>query len=430
LPSKENINKTMPLSNLQALTPPDVVEGEEARQQPVMADLLALMHSLQGGMQQLQAAQDDNKISNAALSVRIAGLEPSSTPPVVAEGEEAPPPGAPQRQPNFGAAVQQQLTALAPAPAAPLAPEVEPEEDDELEDLVDRLEGLDSAPVTDISKVFGGHNLPVEFRPRNPFLRGVHFQDRTLHYDPQVVGDFVGAQLCSKFESISNKPGLEGMQIYTFEARSLISGLSYMYDAREEAREVAALAVTARADGTLPAELAQLPARLLALAEQMQAMYQHGGERLAVLRKIAGGDTNDLAVFAKIYDREQERAGAECDLEVALNSHIQQAESRTLTSITGRERAKAAAAKYAPPKGQPPPIPRRPSARGARPGNAAQAPAAPREARAKGGGRAGGAAASPAPAPAPAFAPAPAAVGAGKGKGAGGKGAGKGMGAA
>jgi hypothetical protein len=105
LPSKENINKTMPLSNLQALTPPDVVEGEEARQQPVMADLLALMHSLQGGMQQLQAAQDDNKISNAALSVRIAGLEPSSTPPVVAEGEEAPPPGAPQRQPNFGAAV-------------------------------------------------------------------------------------------------------------------------------------------------------------------------------------------------------------------------------------------------------------------------------------------------------------------------------------
>jgi hypothetical protein len=418
----------MPQSKLVAVASPDVDEGKQVAQQPAMADLMALMHSIQGGMQQLQDAQVDNKASHAALSVRIAGLEPpAATPPVVAEGAAALPPGAPQRQPNFGAAAADLLTVLAPAPAAPPAPDVESEDDEELDDLVDRLEGLDSAPVTDISKVFGGHNLPVEFRPRNPFSRGVHFQSRTLHYDPQVVGDFVGAQLCSKFESISNKPGLEGMQIYTFEARSLISGLSYAYDAREEARELAALAVSARADGTLPADLAQLPARMLALAEQLQSMYQHGGERLAVLRKIAGGDTNDLAVFAKIYDREQERAGAECDLEVALNSHITSAESRTLTSITGRERAKAAAAKYAPPKGQPPANPRRPSARGARPGAAAQAPAAPREARAKGGGRGGGAAAPPAPASAPA--PAPAALG-GKGKGAGGKGGGKGGGAA
>jgi hypothetical protein len=170
----------------------------------------------------------------------------------------------------------------------------EAEQADQLEaDVNELLDDIDTigeggAPVP-FAEAFSGHRLALPHAAGNFYGRSAPFHGTTVHYDPWVAGDGLHGRLCSALESKAN-----GHEIYAFEARSLMSALSYQYDLRESLRLEALELADAMLTGVLPASLAHLPERVRDQLLQADAILEHLAERLDVLRQIAFGSVGDV----------------------------------------------------------------------------------------------------------------------------------------
>lgn len=241
---------------------------------------------------------------------------------------------------RHAAAQPQQPPAAAPAPAAAARPPPPPppppsgaqalapfaEEDAALEDedahaLLDRLDRLDAIDGTgqaadasaQLGDAFTGHDTPLPHAELNPYERRRAFARRTNHYHPSRVGDPLSGGLVESLERQAAMPGREVCSAYAYEVRSLIPALSCIFDLREALREQSLDLAAHQSTG------APLSARAAALAVdatvQCDAIYEHLGERLAIVRQVEQGSSTGIELLAQLYNREQAVTGARSKLE-------------------------------------------------------------------------------------------------------------------
>ena len=227
----------------------------------------------------------------------------------------------------------------------------------EANQLLDELDEIGVPPTGEgISALFKGSPLPLPFVPAytdiygnrrkgNPYIRSEPFQYQTCHYRPAQAGDSMQGELVRDFEAL-------GYPIYSYELRSLVPTLSYLFDLKDKLRQTANLLAEALAAGSLPPSLAEVPQDLVNCTIQADSIYEFQGQRLAVLRKIAEGNDSDLAILAKIYKREAEVTGGRSRLEQGIDDLVATREVNAMISINARAKAQSAFTRPTPP---PPP---------------------------------------------------------------------------
>ena len=194
---------------------------------------------------------------------------------------------------------------LAPGAPLPLDDEQGGEEDEDAEEaeaLLEQLGGSGEKPAQ-LADYFEGHELPCPHVAKQ-WPRSEMYRDRTSHYDPRMVGDHARGALLTKLERIAEAQ-LAAKEsawatTYAYESKSLVSGISFLADLRLHLESLGVtLAEAVRAGGLTSAATAGVPQAVVDAAVQARSIHMHFMERLAVLNKVALGNSTELEILSK-----------------------------------------------------------------------------------------------------------------------------------
>ena len=221
----------------------------------------------------------------------------------------------------------------------------------------------DSSKAADAKyrNAFSGYDLACEHdRRANPFRRNEQFEARTCHYRPSVVGDTLSAET---HDSLVKK----GCNAGSYELRSLVPSISYMWDLRVDVRKTTADVLSLRDEGDYAAAAEVASDALLRTLKQTDAILEHKLERLAVLRKLADDNQAELALYNNLYDKEYVTTRAMGRTQESVEADTSAGQVRFLVALSAKEKAINALGPGARTRqqqgtrneaGRPPPVPR------------------------------------------------------------------------
>ena len=162
--------------------------------------------------------------------------------------------------------------------------------------------------------LFGGHPLPCPHDAEgNPFPRPPSLRARTVHYSPEAVGDFLGADFYRRLG--------EGQKR---ELCTLIPLCSYLHDLCVAFADLS----DALRDGARPPSRAACLAALDPLAVHAESLLSFAKERVDEL-EVLSKDRLRAAGFDPLYGNERSLSGARSALGEALHSsHVAKRHSR------------------------------------------------------------------------------------------------------
>ena len=189
---------------------------------------------------------------------------------------------------------------------------------------------------------FSSFPLRVPYAPKNPFPRTEQFRDKTLHYNPSLVGDLLSGGVLSELIKGGYTAG-------AYEIRSVVPAISYTFDLKEFMGKTILQVLRLRDDGDHQAAATVAAESLIAMLGQTTSIYQHMLERMAVLRKLSKGQQHDLAIYNTMYDNEERATESRGVSEASVDAATAMGRTKCLIQMSARARAQAAVGGGLPP---------------------------------------------------------------------------------
>ena len=205
-------------------------------------------------------------------------------------------------------------------------------------------EETDSSSAAErITKLFGGHELPLAHDPNeNVYPRGYGPHARvTGHNRPQAMLDGGSSMLIDELRARAREPGGAHCAAYEYELRTLVPALSYLVDLEGAALHLASQLGVALQDGVLDPSFAPTVKLATDITVQARSTRQHLGERLDILRDVSEGDSAGVEVMAEIYGREAMRSGQMSDLGMAVRERTTALKATKLITAAAAQQAKS-----------------------------------------------------------------------------------------
>ena len=197
--------------------------------------------------------------------------------------------------------------------------------------VVDPASAAEAANAAVFAGTFAGHQLGVEYAGSkfNPFKRDEQYHEMTCHYHATIVGDPATGAVIEQLLA-------RGCTAGSYEMRSLIPALSYMHDLlfALKSKSTDALSLSDAGDHEAAAIVAM--DATIACAKQADAIIQHMMERLAVLRRLAQGNDEELALYNGMYNKEHTRAGQLGRTEALVEASVSSGVTRNLIAASAR----------------------------------------------------------------------------------------------
>lgn len=240
-------------------------------------------------------------------------------------------------------AEQQAVPQHAAAPRPPLQPATQLFADGDDELLAElAATGLASATTAD-GGFYSGHPLPLPPAPHSPHRVEEAFAHLTVHADPAEIGSPRGGKLVAALLKGSHTAGAyEAMSLHT-----AMRGLFDLHCALQQRAASLAQWIDEREVGPgsqpVPDELLDTVRLLRESTVQSASLYQHLGDRRALLRCLASGDIERrISTERRIYGAASAILGDESAIEAAVGQSYDQRAEASLASQAARLAAAAA----------------------------------------------------------------------------------------